>query len=495
MPDQGSLRSRAVSGMRWTGSSAVVIAVVQFLQVTILANLLSPTDFGLMASVLVIAGLAQVLGDGGMSTAIMVRRIKDPQVLSTLYWSNIGLGVVIAVVLIACAPLASAFFGTDELNGLIPLAAIGFVLTPVGAQFRALLHTELRFETLARVDVASAVAGAVVAIVAAVLGAGAYALAAAYVATAAVGAAQLVVLGWRRWRPRWHWRRSELASILDLSFFQTGNQALNYLTLNLDYIVIGSALGPAALGIYVLAWQLIIAPVMRLNPIVMRVVLPLFVRKADDPEGLRRALLEVTRMMAMLMLPVLTALALTAPYLIPAVFGEEWRDSVILVQILAAVGAGRAILNPLSAVVLARDRTDAAFLQSVATAVLIGVAFVLVVDRGVEAVAWAWLGVSLLLAFGTWLILTRVVGMRGRRYVATMTVPAALTVPMAAAIVAIAFLLDEAGAADAVVLAAQIVVGAVVYLGLALLLQREYLRSMLDMVRGRSAPAPSAVGT
>lgn len=480
-----SLRARAVAGTRWTAASALAIAAVQFVQVAVLSQLLTPRDFGLMAIVLVVTGLAQAFGDGGLNGAIMVRRIADSSTLSTLYWTNVGFGVAVALLIVAVSPLIAGFYRADELQGLLAVCSLAFVFNALSAQFRVLAHRDLRYETLARIDTAAAATGFVVAVVAAALGAGAYSPALAYLVSSLAAATQLVAVADRRWRPRRHWRRAELSRVLDFGLMTTGSQVLNFLTSNIDYILIGRVLGPSALGIYVIAFQLIIAPVMRINPIVIRVILPLFVRKATDPEALRRALLEVTRMLATPAFPLLTGLAIAAPQLVPFVFGERWQESIPVVQVLAAVGLGFMVVNPVGVVVTVRDRVDAALKQSIANLVLLTGAFLLVVGSGVLAVAWAWLGANLVMSIGTYLILRHVVEISPARYLASMRIPALLSLPTGLAMFGIGSVGAEAGLGHGALLATEVAVGAAIYLGVSWIVQRDYLRTLVATARAR----------
>lgn len=480
-----SLRARAVAGTRWTAASAIAIAAIQFAQVAVLSQLLTPRDFGLMAIVLVVTGLAQAFGDGGLNGAIMVRRIADAPTLSTLYWTNVGFGVAVALLIVVVSPLVAGFYRAGELQGLLAVCSLAFVFNAFSAQFRVLLHRDLRYETLARIDTLAAATGFVVAVVAAALDAGAYAPALAYLVNSLTGAAQLVAVAGRRWRPRRHWRRAELSRVLDFGLMTTGSQVLNFLTSNIDYILIGRVLGPSALGIYVIAFQLIIAPVMRINPIVIRVILPLFVRRAADPEALRRALLEVTRMLATPAFPLLTGLAVAAPQLVPVLFGDRWQESIPVVQVLAAVGLGFMVVNPVGVVVTVRDRVDAALKQSIANLVVLAGAFLVVVGYGVLAVAWAWLGVNIAMSIGTYLILRHVVEISPRRYLASMRIPALLSVPMGLVMFAIGALGADAGLGHGALLAIEAVAGLTVYLGLSWVVQRDYLQTLAATARAR----------
>src|SRR4051794_22123188 len=250
MAPAGGLRLTAMTAVKWTSASALVIAVIGFVQVAILARVLEPSAFGLMATTVVIIGVASMVTDLGLNNVIIARQTRDPVVLSTLYWTSVVTGLTVAVAVIACAPLVAGLFDQPELTGLVRFLALGFVVVPLGQQFQILLQRDLHFDVLARIEIVATTFGFAVAVgsavAGAVAGAGAYALIWGLLGAAVLKSALLALRGWRDWRPQFIWRGAELRGHASFGLFQVGERLTNYLGANVDYLLVAAFLGPEA---------------------------------------------------------------------------------------------------------------------------------------------------------------------------------------------------------------------------------------------------------
>lgn len=356
-----SLKSAAVSGVAWTGTSAFVTTALQFIQLAVLARLLDPRDFGLMAMVLLVTGFAHVFVDAGVSNAIIHRRTITQNQLSSLYWLNMIAGAVVFLVVVLCAPLVSVFFDEPQLRGLTVLIAFVFLLAPVGRQFQVLLQKELRFRTLGIVESVAAAVAAAIGIGCALAGLGVYSLVWANLAGTSFSALVLLGIGWRQWRPTFHFDLKELRGFLGFGFFQIGERTANYVASRIDQLLIGLILGVEVLGFYSFVFNLVTMPYTKLNPVLTRVAFPLLARLQDDTDRLRHAFMILQRTLAVINFPILFGLAATAPIFVSVVFGERWMPAVGLMQVLAFVAAFRSTGNPTGSLLLAKGRADKGF--------------------------------------------------------------------------------------------------------------------------------------
>lgn len=388
-------------------AEAITVSL-QLLQTVILARLLAPEDFGLMAMVLVIVGFAQAYVDMGLSNALIFRQDTTRQQLSSLYWLNLAAGIAIFLLVQLAAPLTAELFNEPRLRDLMALAAVIFLIAPLGQQFQILLQKHLRFRHLALTETSAAFLGAIVAVLAALDGYGVYALLIGYLSTAAVKASLLVRLGWREWRPSVHFRRGDLRGYLSFGLYQMGERTINYFGSRWDQMLIGSVLGAQALGYYLLAHLLVLQPLTRLNPVVMRVAFPMFARIQDKPGALKAGYMMMLRALTSVTFPLLMGLGVAAPWLIPIVFGEQWLPTAALMQILAVVGLLRAVGNPVGTLLLSRGRADLAFKWN-ALFILVNVPGLAlgIWLGGIQGVAWALLCVSVLGFFGNYRFLLR----------------------------------------------------------------------------------------
>ena len=356
-----SLKNQATSGVKWTGASAVITTGLQFLQLAVLARLLAPSDFGLMAMIMIVIGLGQVFVDAGISNAIIYRQDVTRQQLSSLYWLNIMAGIVVFFVVWAATPLVVTLFNEPRLAELVFWVAFTFLIIPVGQQFQILLQKELRFNLLAWIEVAAAVIATAVSIGTALLGQGVFALVWGALANAAVRTVLLLVVGLKNWRPAWRFKISDIRSFVSFGLYQLGERTINFLNSKLDTILIGSLLGAQALGFYTLAWNLIIQPLQKLNPIITRVAFPVFAKLQDDNARLKKSYMNALDILSTMNFPYFFGLAVVAPLLVPVVFGAQWLPSVILIQVLCVVGLFQTAGNPIGSLLLSKGRADWAF--------------------------------------------------------------------------------------------------------------------------------------
>lgn len=370
LPMTDGLRHHALSGTRWTALATATGTALQLLQVAIVARILTPADFGLMALVLVILGFVQSYADLGLSQALIARGPVEQARFAAFFWLNVLLGLGLFIALLVSAATLAMLLGTPELAPLLPWAGVSLLILPWGQGFQSLLQKELRFKPIAVAEMAGSVAGAVVAIASAWKGAGVYALIWGQLANALVRTLPIAVRGWRRHRPALRLSLRELRGDLRFGAFQMGERTLGLINARLDQLLIGAVLGAEALGYYNLAWQMTLQPLARINPVVMRVAFPLFARIQNDRPRVRRGYFQTQRLLGAVNFPLFLGLAVLAPLLVPTVFGTQWTPAVELVQLLAGVAMFRAVSNPVGALLLSQGRAGLGFAANLVISLL-----------------------------------------------------------------------------------------------------------------------------
>jgi O-antigen/teichoic acid export membrane protein len=481
-----------VTGVKWGTASAGVIFVVGLTQTAVLARLLTPSDFGLMAASLVVIGLAKAFADLGLSSAIVAKQVRDHNTLSSLYWASLIAGVAMFGIVMALMPLMVSFYDEPRLYGILPWAALSFVIVPIGQQFQMLLQMDLHVDRLVKVDMASALLSLCVAVGAAVAGAGAMSLVLGYLARVTVTAVLFAAWGWRHWRPSLRLRRRDLDGYISFGLYQMGERTANFLSANVDYLLVGRYLGVGALGAYSIAYQLVVKPVFELNPILTRVAFPAFAKKRADDAALARGYVEVIRLIGFVVIPTMVAVAALAPVFVPAVLGDQWHQSIVLLQILAVVGITRALTSPVGDLILAKDRPDLNFKINAVILVTMTVALWVAVHFGVEAVAVTSSIVNTLDFLLFLLVLNRLIGLRPGRFWGALRQTTANAAAAAGAMLLARLLLDGRLGAPLVVFLVAAGAGAATYLALALVSERRYVLDMLAMLRPMRVAGPSA---
>jgi len=477
-----SLKAQAISGVKWNGVSMGVITTLQFVTLAILARLLSPSDFGLMGMILVVIGFAQVFADMGISNAIIYRQDATREQLSSLYWLNILAGIAVFFIVCTSTPLVVAFYHEPRLSNLMYLVALVFLITPFGQQFQILMRKELQFKQLARIEIIGSFTNAFVAIILAFSGMGVFSLIWGQLASTSVRVLLLSYRGWRHWRPRWHFSRRDLKGYISFGLYQMGERTVNYFNSNLDYLLIGSILGAKSLGYYTLAYNLILRPSQRINPIITKVAFPVFSKIQTDIDRLKRGYLKVLRLLSLVNFPIMAGLAVVAPVAVPVIFGKQWLPSVILIQILTIVGLLRSIGNPIGSLLLARGRADLGFKWNTALMITqipglyLGVKF-----GGTVGVAIAFAILMGIYKIFNYLILIRtLLGPCLYEYVSSMWPSLRMSAVMGGAVFCIGIFLQNSP--PQFLLITQILSGVAIYVGLIIYSQKKLVSEVKEMV-------------
>jgi O-antigen/teichoic acid export membrane protein len=365
-----SIKQKAISSVKWNGISIGSVTSFQFVTLAVLSHLLSPADFGLMGMVMIIIGFSQIFSDMGISKAIIYRQDATKDELSSLYWLNIGAGIVTFFLVCIACPFITDFYHEPRLSNMIYLSSLTFLVTPFGQQFQILMQKELKFDKLAKVRIISSFVKSVSSIVLAILGVGVFSIIWGQLVGTIIEVLLLSSFGWKNWRPRLHFSIPDLRGYLSFGIYQMGERVINYFNSNLDYLIIGAMLGAKALGYYTLAYNLILRPIQLINSLITKVAFPVFSRVQEDTQKLKNGYLKILQLLSTVNFPVMVGLAIVAPVAVPVIFGEKWLPSIILVQVLTIVGLLRSIGSPIGSILLARGRADLGFKWNLALMIL-----------------------------------------------------------------------------------------------------------------------------
>ncbi|PYR62550.1 MAG: hypothetical protein DMF91_06305 [Acidobacteria bacterium] len=336
---RSELRSRALTGVSVTLIAQACVFVVSTVGTIVLARLLTPHDFGLVAMVLAFSFLLQNFGLNGFVEAIIQRENIDHKQVSTLWWINVGINLVLALLFWALAPAIAWFYGEPLLKPIVAVMAVSILFGGLSTQHQALLRRNMEFVRIAGCDIGATLASLVIAILLASWGWGYWALVARWVAVPMVATAIAWMLcGWRPGPPA---RRTGVRPMLRFAFHTYGNFVLFYFCRTADKILVGRFHGGQALGSYDRAYQLsMMLPNQLLSPL-NSVVMPAFSRLASDPARYRQTYLTLLSMLALVCMPLSAVLALTGRDVILVLLGPQWNSAG---QIFAMFGLSIGIL-------------------------------------------------------------------------------------------------------------------------------------------------------
>lgn len=384
----GSAATHGAKGAGITIAAQVVTMAINFVGMIVMARLLTPDDYGLLAMVTVLMGIGALIRDFGMGTASLQERTLTQAQASNLFWVNAVLSAGTASLLALSSPIVARMFDDDRLVRLVPVMAIVLLLTGLQTQYQARLARSTRFSMLALATVTSAGVSIVVGVASALSRWGYWALAAQQ------GAAALWMLGVyviaTRWRPSLPARGVGSAEHLRAGADYGMANVLGYIADNVDTFMIGLTSGPVPLGNYNRAFQLFMQPINAVFGPLTRVIIPTINKASLEGRDPGVMLLRVQTALVGLATWGLLATAVTADWLLPLLIGEQWAAAVPLLQILAVGGVFKALSQINYWAYVASRKSRQLLLSNLVTkpiqiVLVVGAAFL-----GVEWVAWAY---------------------------------------------------------------------------------------------------------
>jgi O-antigen/teichoic acid export membrane protein len=351
----------------------------------ILARLLDPKDFGLVGMVTAFTGVLNLFRDFGLSTATVQRAEVTEDQISTLFWINLLVGAVLALLSVALAPAVAAFYHEPRLLWITAVLATGFVFNAAGVQHSAILQREMRFTALAVINTIALIAGTVLAIGMAKYGYGYWALVAMTIAYPLVTTVGLwMMAAWMPGAPR---RRSGLRSMIRFGGTITLNGAVMYVAYNFEKVLLGRFWGAEAIGVYGRAYQLVNIPTDNLNSAVGEVAFSALSRVQDDPPRLRSYFLKGYSLVTALTLPITILCALFAREAISILLGPKWTEAVPIFRLLAPTILIFAMINPFSWLLFAMGKVGRSLKIALVIAPLVIAGYVIGLPYGPTGVA------------------------------------------------------------------------------------------------------------
>lgn len=377
--------------------------VVQILALVLFSRLLDPHEFGIVAMVTAVAGVAWVIGDFGLSiAAISAPSLTDGQ-RNNLFWITTLVGVLIGGAVAGAGPLLAMLYGEQQVRAVAAALGLVFVANGLSGQFRTELNRALRFEWLAAADVSGQVFGLLAGLVTILAGHGLWGLVVQQVGAAVV--TLLVVVLAARWWPGLPRRGEEMSGLLKFGALALGGGIAQYISVNADQILIGRTWGAATVGVYNRAFQVARMPAQQVGAPLTRVVVPHLVARLDDPPRFLQAIRRGQGVLGAALICLFAFLAALAPDILRIALGPGWGGAVPFVRVLCLAGAIEAASRVFYWAALAHGRPGLLFGAELAARAVMVALMAFVVQFGAVWVAWAAVvGQVLLLISNAWVV-------------------------------------------------------------------------------------------
>lgn len=380
-------KKRAVSATLWSAAEIVLRQGVQFVVAIFLARLITPEEFGIVALLYLFMGLGLTFADGGFSSALIQRQDITHVDESTVFWFNILIALVVALILWSLAPAIAQFYDVKVLEPLTRIMSLNIPLGALGSIHQTVLTKRLEFSTLLQVGAISVLFSGSVAVVLAWQGYGVWALAAHILATTAATSTLLWIFS--GWRPGIIFSSHSVRRLFGFGSYMLASAILEITYSRLYTLLIGKFYSLVELGFYERAANTKQAPANMLGAVIGRVALPLFSERAHDKQRLTGGVSRALRGAMLINVPMMLGLAVVAEPLIVTLFGKQWLSAVPILQVLCLAG----VFWPLHVInlnaLLAQGHSQLFFRLEVIKKVL-GIAIITVASfSGVMAIAWS----------------------------------------------------------------------------------------------------------
>lgn len=465
--------------MLWSYTSLVGVRLLVLVWTAVLAHLLSPRDFGLVALALIFTTILDAIRDLGVNEALVVAGDDEvDEQADTAFSFTVLVATGLALLVAALSPLAADFFHQPQLLALLAVLGLNLPLRAIGDTHYALAQRHMDFRRRTIAEVAEVVVRGVVGIALALAGFGPWSLVLGYLSGTFVWTLVLWILV--NWRPAFRIHRTQLPPLVRfggaLTVVGIVGTAMSYV----DNLFVGRVLGAAALGIYVMGFRL---PEMLIADVLTAAGLVLFPGFATlDRPAIRGAVVTACGYAFLLGFPIAAALITLADPLVLAFFGRRWSEAAPVIQILAVGFLAGPLAQMTASAYMATRRVDVMLKLAVPQGLLLVVLIAIFVDDGIAAVAGCQAAARLIFVPIGVYVSTRVLGLRVRGLWNAAWPPFLAAAGMAAVIVPIEHAITSPWPA----ILAGCALGGAVYLALIWLLARDALLNLWRIARSAS---------
>lgn len=393
------LKRRSIRGGAVTMVSQAISISIQLVSTVVLARLLTPDDYGVIAMVLTVTGFAGLFRELGLSSAAIQKSNLTHFQQSNLFWLNAAMGAAVTVVVAAIAPLVAWFYSRPDLTLLTLILSAGFVIGGVGTQHGANLLRNMQFGRNAAANIGGAVVTLIVSIVLASAGYSFWALAWATLCGSLTTTILLSALS--SFRPGWISRGSGLREMLKFGANVTGYDFVNYFARNADNLLIGRFWGAGPLGLYSRAYALLMLPINSFRGPVTSVGFSALSRLQDHPEPYRKYYRKACQILAGISMPLTAFLFAASGGLIHLMLGPAWAEVVPIFEVLALVALVQPVITLWGMVLLSRGKGARYFHLGIFNAGGYLIGFLGGMQWGAIGVAWGYAIATYAMAYPT----------------------------------------------------------------------------------------------
>lgn len=383
-----SLKQKTITGVAWNGAANIARQALQILSLIVMARFLSPDDFGVYAILMIFVTFMNIFTSMGVSQVIIHLDNPDQRMLSSIFYLNMAVGIALFGLFYLLAWPIADFFDNQIIVHLLQIIGCSFIITALTVVQKSLLEKYLHFKRVVTLETIALTISSITGIVAAIAGLGIYSLLIATLLNASIFSIGIWLNS--HWRPSPMFAFGDIRQIMSYSLNLTGFSIINYFARNADKFLIGKFWGSSALGVYSVAYKIMLYPLDNVSGVIIRVLFPAFSQVKHDNPRFKNSYLKTISLIALVTFPVMAGMLVVARPLVAVIFGEKWQGLSTLLMTLAPIGMVQSIVTTVGSIYTAKGTTALMFKIGAANAVVTVISFVIGLPFGVEGVAIAY---------------------------------------------------------------------------------------------------------
>lgn len=430
-----SKNNSAVSALKWTSALQIATQAFNFTVGIILARLLTPEDFGLVAMVLVFVALAQVFSDFGLSSAI-IQKDNDPTPsdYSTAMSFSLLLGFTVASLLYFCSENLANFYHQEKIALIAKYLSLVFVFNSLTSVPKAKLSREINHKLISIAEMVSSVVAMVSAIALAYLDFGYWSLVAQQVILSLLRL--LIILRFSRLPIRLKFHTANFKPLFSFSVYVFLTQCLRQTAVQSDKLVVGKFLDSASLGLYTRAYQLMLFPINNISRVLANVMFPVMSKMQNDKQKVASVYLKVVRSISFITFPLMLGLMVVAEDFVLMIYGEAWREMGVYLSFFCLIGLVMSIATITGSIYLALGMSKLQFKINIINQPLQIIGFLIGIQFGIEGLFVGYLTAYLLSAMITWWNAFRILEITYTKFLLALSFPSVASIAMVIALLA-----------------------------------------------------------
>ena len=340
---QAEVHNKVKIGLKWNMINQIVTQIVFVWFGIYLARLLGPAAYGLVGMITVFAGFANIFVDFGFTSAIIYFQELDDNKLSSVFWFNMAMAIIIYLLFYLLAPYISYFYNEPKLEILTKVVTLSIIINSFSSLQNAILSKNIDFKTKITTSWISTIVSYVIAFFLAYKGYGVWSLVFQMLAVSFINSVFL----WQitKWRPKFYFSLADIRPLFKYGSGIAGTNMLGYLTRNIDNLLVGKFLGNAALGLYSRSYSLMLLPISNVTSVFSKVLFPAFSILQNDKQALAKYYLKVIKYIAFVTFPMMFGLSSIAKEFVLIFLGPEWYEAILIIKMLSILGAFQSILS------------------------------------------------------------------------------------------------------------------------------------------------------